>query len=237
MLASGHLFAYVNARRKGKAPATALELARAKPAACGYTKFYSPEGNVTRQPNRPRYAWIENTESAGLRFVDFADKIARSIRHRGWYTSDDGWTGETYRGVVYRLARGRGFISGYADPNNKGAAFVDLSPYDSDDELGAALGADSIAEREAEDARDYNHVWQAGRHFEDLGDEIIIARRACLDLIAQAKAGCKSLADLPAVKGAIRNRIEHYVGSIRNAREKRAELESDYGHSPAFHDA
>lgn len=193
--------------------------------------------NITRQPDRPRYAWIENTRDAGLRFVDFADKIApRSIKHTGWYTDGAGDL-ETLRGAVWRLNSGRGFIAGYVDPHNEGAAFVELRPISIDDEIGAAHAADRIAEMEAEKERDYQRAWQAGRRYEELGDDIAQARKSCLALIREARAACKVLSDFATIKDAIRDHVESYRADIRKARAKRAELFSDYGRAAAFNDA
>jgi hypothetical protein len=192
---------------------------------------------ATRQPDRPRYAWVESPADIGLRFVGFADKLApRSVRHTGWYTDDDG-VGGTFRGVVYRLPRKRGFIAGYADPHNDGPAFVELSPIDHDDVIGAAHAADRIAEMEAEKEREYHRVWQAGQRFRDLGDTIADARRACLALIREGKAARSTLADFAALSAAVRERAESYCRDIRKAREERERLVSDYGHEAAFNDA
>lgn len=151
--------------------------------------------NVTRQEKKHpsnNYAWIENTESAGLRFVGYADEICKSIRHCGWYTDEDG-DRETYRGAVWQLPARHGvarYIAGYEDPNNKGAAFVDLNiirgrkggtRYGADDAMTeAAHRADSIAKHNAEREREYNAAWQAAllrlRDFHFDGDTRRISR-------------------------------------------------------------
>lgn len=94
--------------------------------------------------------------------------------------------------------------------------------------------ADRLAERSAESARDYNRAWRAGRRFEELGDDVAEARSACLALIREARAACLSIAALPAVKAALRARVESLVDDIREAREERAQLLADYGREPAF---
>lgn len=226
MLQGENLLAYVNARRKQIAPLKALELARTKPVCAGYPQFYTPEGGITRQPKKPTYAWIENPADAGLRLVDYADKIA-NLRHNGWYTMDDGNNGEVMRGVVFRLAHGRGFIAGYADPCNDGPAFVELSIID--DEKDAARAADNIAESYAERERDYQRAWQAGRQFDDLLEEIQSARRDCLELIRETKKACAALANYSAIKATIRGEIKSYLLTIKDARAKRATLEDEFG--------
>lgn len=233
---SQNLFSYIEYRRRGYKPADALHHAKEKPVSGGYGKFFTPECNVTRQPNRPRYAWVENANAAGLRFVGYADELARSIRHTGWLINDEGW-GETYRGAVYRLPHSRGYIAGYADPNNKGAAFVELSLIDSDDETGAAFAANRIAELEAERERDYQRAWHAGQRFRDLADEVAGARKACIALIREARAVCDSLTNAASVKAAIREKIETHCETIREARREREKLQSEFGREAAFNEA
>jgi len=179
--------------------------------------------------------WIENA-AAGLRLTGYADEICRSIDHTGWYTDDEGFL-ETLRGIVYQLPSRKGelrFAYGYADPNNAGAALLCFDPCD--DKEDAARWADRFAQIHAEEERDYQRAWQAGRYYDDLAEEISTTRKACLELIREAKAGCKSLTNLPAIKATIRDRIESYVDTIREAREKRAELFDAEGHHPGFKD-
>jgi hypothetical protein len=58
------------------------------------------------RPNARGGRWIERPAMAGLRFVGFADKLARLV-HMGWFLSPDGDDGEVARGCVYQLpARG-----------------------------------------------------------------------------------------------------------------------------------
>jgi len=73
--------------------------------------------------------WVEDT--AHLRRVGYADEIA-DIRHTGWFTDD--FQEETYRGVVFRLTKLRGYLVGYEDPNNDGAARLQFCDADSDTE-------------------------------------------------------------------------------------------------------
>jgi hypothetical protein len=60
---------------------------------------YNPVIDPKRSFGYRQVRWIENV-SAALRFVDFADEIARkegrwrTIDHKGWYTEDDGDNGE-----------------------------------------------------------------------------------------------------------------------------------------------
>lgn len=107
--------------------------------------------------------WFDSLDQVddSLRLVDYADKLARSIRHTGWYT-DDPETGipDTYRGAVVRLPHGKGCPAVVDTCAETVAVFVDdfetIDPNDSERcLLSLALRADSIAERAAEESRDY----------------------------------------------------------------------------------
>lgn len=101
--------------------------------------------------------WNENPEQFA-RSVKFCDHIAtRTIRHKGWFLSDV-FQDETARGVVFAISHGR-FMAGIADPyqfDDKAMAGPCVVCVDEvfDTELDAALRADSLAERYAEDARE-----------------------------------------------------------------------------------
>ena len=211
--------------------------------------------NVTRQQKkRPsdNYAWIEDTESAGLRFVGYADEICKSIDHRGWYTDEDGDC-KTYRGAVWQLPARRGierFIAGYEDPNNKGAAFVDLdilsgnvigfSPNleEANEEAKqlAAYNADSIAERNAEREREYNAAWHAGSEWSYLADEIARERKDALALLVESRPERHATRETatPRMCAAIRAAVLHSVDAIAKMRKKRAELFEQYGDADGF---
>ena len=225
--------AYVIARRVFVPATQALTRARAHPTPYGHAStFNAPARNVTRQPNRPRYAWIENTESAGLRFVNFADQFGlRSIDHRGWYTCENGDNGENYRGVVYRLPHSRGLIAGYADPNNRGAAFVELSLVDSDDEIGAAHRADDIARIEAEKEFTYQEVWNAAQRANECESDARDIRKSLLALLSERG---RMPRDMPNACRAFRDRIESFLNDIANLRRERDKLDSNYAHSGAY---
>lgn len=186
--------------------------------------------------------WIEDLSAAGLRLVDYADKLAK-LGHTGWYTSDDNELGESLRGVVVHMAARNGsprYLAGYEDPNNPGSYRLDASeifagntvqPWQTP-EHDAALAADSFAERSAEQERDYNRAWQAGRRFEDLAEEVATTRRSLLSLIMEAKATCKAGRLGPALRAAIGDKITDGLNAIRKARAKRARLFDDLAARP-----
>jgi hypothetical protein len=247
--------------RRGNWARAALEYARARLARG--EKEYSNEwpwqrgaGNVTRQAKEwpgDNYAWIENTESAGLRFVGYCDEICQSIRHTGWWTDEYG-DRETLRGAVWQLPARRSvarYIAGYEDPDNEGAAYVDLdivsfAPAISLSRRGdhanesakrdAALRADSIAERIAESEREYNAAWQAGSRWSDLGDEIAKEREFLLALLVESRAERHATRETatPHICEAIRATVRRAVSHIGEMRKERAELFDQYGDHDGF---
>ncbi|RNJ49381.1 hypothetical protein D1O30_06975 [Methylocystis hirsuta] len=212
--------------------------------------------NVTRQEKKhpgDNYAWIENTESAGLRFVDHADKICDGIRHQGWYTDDDGISGEVLRGAVWQLPARRGvarYIAGYKDPNNKGAAFVDLdiisfAPAASLSRLGdlanesakhdAARRADSIAERNAKRERDYNAEFHAGSEWSDMAEQITRIRQETLALLRELRPlRHAATIEVPTICKHLRRDIESGLAEIHKLRRRRAEIFDEWSHTDGF---
>lgn len=244
------LFAYKDARRFGGNATRGI--AKARELVAQGKGFYGASWpwkrgahNVTRQPDRPRYAWVENTESAGLRFVDYCDQIARrSINHKGWFTTPDGmYFDDVYRGAVWQLPGRNGvarFVAGYVDPANKGAAFICLDiisdgrDHDSA-KLSAALQADSIAEHDAEKERDYQEQWQAGFRWAELANDIAARRRALLDLLSEMKAERKARgASGKAICATLRSAVQDMLEDIQEMRDDRADLFSSYGDSAGF---
>lgn len=96
----------------------------------------------------------------------------------------------------------------------------------------AAIQADSIAEHEAEESREYDQAWQAGREYADLGEEVAHHRRDALALITEIKAVRLGVAHLeeeksisiPAISATLREHVQSHISDIRDARKKRAEL-------------
>lgn len=101
-----------------------------------------------------------------LRWV-WCDDIARSIRHTGWYTDEDG-AADKIRGIVMRLPRSRGFLAGWSMGEGM-ASEIDRSIYD--DELSAAMAADDCARYAAERQREYEASEQARMDEDESEDE------------------------------------------------------------------
>lgn len=176
--------------------------------------------------------WVENV-SRGLRFVGFADEIARKegrrgIDHKGWFTMDDGDTGEVYRGVVFQLPSRNGlpyYVYGYDDPNNPDCALLcfdapKMEKYE------AACAADRFAEIYAEHEREYRRAWDAGNQWRELGEEIADMRSEALRLGREARQlkAVPGEVPLPGLLRMAREKIKSLYREIQRARKKRAEL-------------
>ena len=118
----------------------------------------------------------------GWRDVGYADEVysGRAIDHHGWFTSADGWTGDVYRGHVWQLPARDGvpqYVAGYTEANDsKDSGYVvlcasgcNLELFDDKDD--AARAGDALAERMAEQEREYDERWQAASLEADNRDE------------------------------------------------------------------
>lgn len=195
-------------------------------------------GAVTWQPDNPKMAYVEKPESAGLRHVGNVEAECGgrngyfSKRDScGWYTDPHGFT---YRdgtglcwGVVYQLPARDGkarFVAGYQFGGTDDGPCIDFGTiYEEDRRAGyysedaadldaardAAYAADSMAQRAAEDERDYQTAWQAGSRYSDCLEELAENRKTVLQTIRDMKGACVALRDLPdALKARLRASIE-----------------------------
>lgn len=193
--------------------------------------------------------WIENTEAAGLRFVAWADNVpGAGVEHTGWHCDEHG--DETLRGGVWQLP-GKGgaarLLYGYAEfegrgEMNPGSAALVVSDVVSvpvaDDWRGDLLGtpgaydaarwADGLAESTAEDRRDYDSAYQAGRRAAERDNAAAEARRELLPLLAELRAERKrerrpweGEAMRPAICAALRSRVDSLLETISAKRAKR----------------
>jgi len=96
------------------------------------------------------FFYLGSDFAPGLR-LQWCDDINSTIRHNGWYLTDDG-DGDTVRGIVARLPHSRGFLAGWS----MGAGMAsELAATLYDDESDAAQAADGLAECERETERDH----------------------------------------------------------------------------------
>lgn len=245
-------------RELGKPASVALTAAR-EMAATGKSKWPKGThgyGNAAwgGAGEKPHMRWIESPSAAGLRFVGYADELVRTGGN-GYYTDDD--CGDTVRGVVYQMAARDGcpvFVAGYDNADNGKAdrdgpaavSFDELFIGEQGDNQGggwsrdyntiqalrdAARAADGIAERMAEEAREYSEASNAASRHYELGEEIANYRRAALDLLAERRASRAMMepAQFPAMCRALTQSIHDLIGNIRDARAERAELFRNFG--------
>lgn len=111
-------------------------------------------GPYTHAP-RPEHAgkgsgFYLGDDSAPFRLRwQYCDEVAKSIRHTGWFADD--YQDDKFRGLVFTLPKGRGFLAGWTMGEGM-SSFVECDIYETARE--AAYAADSLAEDAAEDERE-----------------------------------------------------------------------------------
>lgn len=220
------------------------DLAR-KAAAAKYRRpVPGPNGLFGPRKNRQ---WLENGLAA-FRW-EFADKVeGLTLRHTGYYDSE--FCEEVYRGVVLKTNRGT-FISGAVHGSesrksgwqsacgNDSAVIID-SGYFHDSEVDAARGADGLAERMAEEEREYQTHANAGIQAAELQAEIAETRADTLASLAELRQARKALARdsaaFPHLCEQLRRDMRAAVRGITSKRKKIAELVRSHGSESAFRD-
>lgn len=233
-------------RQRGTRAAVALQRARDDVAANTPRFGGKPDSTYGwsngSQATRAEYGslHIPDLAAAGLRLVGYCDELTR-IDHTGWFVDED--QNDKMRGVVLQLPARDGraqYLAGYEDPYGngyvlelpkhgraiipgecKGGAGEDGPTYSSDAKE-AARAADAFAEREADEARDYNAAWRAGSDFAAKGEEIAEARKEALAILAERRK--VQGVDAPALCKAIRARVESLLETIADARRDREAL-------------
>lgn len=244
---ASHYRYFRNVRRMGAA--AAYREALAMPAV--YTKgreYYGPRGGAGAvfKHGGDSLRWIENTAEAGLRFVGWADELA-SLRHTGWHCDDEGR--ETLRGAVWALPGRKGearLVYGFQEwegrgEMNEGSAALCVShivrqpmrdEWGNLDEMegarDAARYADGLAESVAEDRRDYNAAYEAGRKAAELDAEAIEARAELAPLLGAHKAHKRSGVG-PVMAGALLESIKRRLETISEKRAARDSAWDDCG--------
>jgi hypothetical protein len=227
------VWTYRSYRNQGATALTALELAR-KVAKDGRYGSYSPGGiGAGFKVGSSLCRWIDSPEDYGLREAGRADSLCRSIKHTGWYLSEDNETGETAFGVVFRLPARKGqsiFVAGYRTSYDDSGAAVCFES--TEDETQAAQWSDHIAEILAEKERDYNTAWQAGSRYSGYGSDISAIRQDILALCKDIKESGRSFRS--AVCKTLRESISSKLQEIDRLRRKRAQLLETYSHNDGF---
>jgi len=168
MLTNTQRNAYRARRLHGQSAFAALKGARDGNA---YTVRPYTSGHMGRNGDTRIQYW-EHKGEVPLRFVGYADELDRSIRHDGWYS--DAHQEATLRGMVYRLPARDGedrYLSGYEESDSGSVVlYLDIQT----DETDAARFSDRVAERLADDSREYAEAWEAGQ---DASNEVNDAMR------------------------------------------------------------
>lgn len=222
------------------AASDALRIARnpnANPRATGETAG-AMRGGADFELFSTRVFWCERPD-AYLRRVGFADEVAkregfsRSIDHKGWFLDSD-FQDEVARGVVFQLPAKDGktrFMYGVADPHNDRPAI--LAHEVAGDIRDAAIWADQLAERYAEDERDYREASNARMRHDSIADDIQHERRVALRLLMTRRAGTTPLGGDNLCAMVARDARE----AIAKLRREREELAERYGDSAGWRDA
>lgn len=117
-------------------------------------------GYAGKNGDTPIRYW-ESKAQVPFRFTGYADEVAARIGHKGWYC--DQFQDRTLRGIVFQLPARNGvtqYVPGYEESDGWSVVlYLDRLEEESRD---AAYAADSLAERMAEQEREYNESWQAG---------------------------------------------------------------------------
>lgn len=165
------------------------------------------------------------------------------LKYTGWLTDP---YGDVFRdghglcwGVVCQLPGKRGqcrYVAGFQLGGCDGGPSLDLftiyesgnpgGPYQRDGAaIDAARAADSMAEKAAEQEREYQTAWQAGIQWATENEKAKNARRAVKSILAERHAAkARAGEQLPAICRAIRDSVSGHLNTIRQARERMAEL-------------
>lgn len=135
-------------------------------------------------------------------------------------------------GVVALLSHGRA-LAGWQFGGTDGGPTLSTRIFTGPDYLeDAARYADGLAERAAEDEREYRAAYDAGARWAELGAEITEARAAALALLAERRTlrGRVDCEAWPGMVRAIRDSVAGWVRDIAEARAERAELALTFDH-------
>lgn len=200
--------------------------------------------------DKPGSVYVENPESYGFRLVGRV--AADTPRGEVWdKRGDSGWFDNTLQdsliyGLVYQLPARDGcarFVPAYADSDNPDSALIDFASMetgtrDENDSYGGARDnatardvarwADNMAQRVAEESREYDSAWQAGSAWAQAAEEMRDARQAVLVILKERRAAINDsrLSDSGyfALCDAIRARVSDLLSDISDARARMARL-------------
>lgn len=216
-------------------------------------KPYAP----TDASNKDGMRWVEDPERIGLRLVGYVDAEMRSGNiwndsdRNGWYS--DCFQDSTIRGVVYQLPGRNGecrFVAGYKESESEGCR-IDFGTvyseksvqwYESSGWAGwnwetdardiesardAARYANGMAERAAEESREYSTAWQAGSRAAMERETAQDARREFLALMCELKGNIYPAATCRALRQQAESLVETWrevkvrIETLRNGDDER----------------
>jgi hypothetical protein len=232
--------------RKEASPAVANYLKRAKrryPAAIAYNREYDPHESATSRCHSKRFRWVEHP-GAGLRFVGKVHEIRGFgegnqpyfhrplIDHTGWFM--DSYHDSLAWGVVYQLPASKAgesrYVPGICDTNNdtdgNDGAILDFHSITSD-LTDAIRWADSMAERYAEDEREYQIRESARVRIEECAKEIQAEYAGFRTLCQELRANCDAVKGLAEVRKVIRREFQRIKSTIRKLRKEIRKLRDD----------
>ena len=96
-----------------------------------------------------------------------------------------------------------------------------FTPADSEKE--AARLADSMAEKGAEEAREYSEAWQAGSDYSHTVEEISQNRKDAIELIKALRNHRREKVE-PVICQTLRTRVKEYIRDIRGLKAQRDNL-------------
>ncbi len=193
---------------------------------------------TSEHTGKDRYRWVEHP-SSGLRFVGKAHEIRGSgdgnmpyfdrslVEHNGWYT--DNYQNETVWGEVYQLPARDGksiYVPSVSDPNNDGAC-IDFRA-GTEDLTDAIRWSDSMAEKWAEEEREYQAKDAAETRKEEIKAEITQLYADFKALARETRANCKELTGMPAVIQLIREEYRRVKCEVRSLRKECKKLDDNY---------
>lgn len=174
--------------------------------------------------------WVEDVDRAGLRLVGYVNESRHCLGGYfnntptfGWYS--DNWHDETFYPVVYRLPARKGaarFVYGYADPCNKGAAYLSFDRCDNEND--AQRWACHLTKTAAEESREFHAKGQAEQQIGDIGDQLDTIRRDVLALCLERKKVCASLTNAPTIRATVEGAIRAALRERETLRKRRKEL-------------
>lgn len=171
--------------------------------------YHSPAPNAAKG----RGFYLNSDGMPDLRW-QWADECEGAcIRHTGWFCHEDGY-GETIRGIVMRLPKGRGFLAGWSMGEGMSST-IDYFPI-FDNAADAAACADSMAENAADNEREYQARESARIDARELAELAIEEKTRELE---------QAIALRHRAKFGGFERVREAIAELREARDTLADLE------------